>query len=632
MVGILALYAVQFFDVSDSIRALVVSDIAAIAAALTLFGAVALYFWTPSNIIIASFTVYGLLTATTAALVMTSGETNSAYLAFWILLSVFASVFGFWGTGLIVGLLLGFASFIYSNGVDILSLPVLALLVLAGLVPLIVGYIIFHRRPAKADSSQSTFHQLTSELTQETNKSSTVIRAINEGVVAVNAKGIIELINPAAERIIGWGGADAVGLDYKSVLKLTDKADAPLTNANDPVVHVLSTNQDIRTKDLYVTTNGGKRLILSIVVSPIGQLGEGALIVFRDITKEQAEEREMAEFISTASHEMRTPVASIEGYLGLALNPSTAQIDEKARDFITKAHESAQHLGRLFQDLLDVSRAEDGRLSNHPNVVDIVAFIAEVTEGLRPKAEAKQLRLFFKPRTDGNDDQRTLTPVFYANVDNDHLRELVSNLIENAIKYTPSGDVIIDITGDDDHIRISVQDSGIGIPKEDIPHLFQKFYRVDNSATREIGGTGLGLYLSRRLSEVMGGRLWVESEFKKGSTFYLELPRIAREEAMHLIDAASTEIEAQPFQVESVSPILPNTPTEAVADPFIEQVPDVAPAVETTSTPPLPQPTVETPMPTSAPSQAPTLAAIEQNPTQYTQARTDASIAIPPRR
>ena len=87
-------------------------------------------------------------------------------------------------------------------------------------------------------------------------------------------------------------------------------------------------------------------------------------MIFRDITKEKAEEREQAEFISTASHEMRTPVASIEGYLGLALNPATANIDEKARDFITKAHESAQHLGRLFQDLLDISKAEDGRLKN----------------------------------------------------------------------------------------------------------------------------------------------------------------------------------------------------------------------------------------------------------------------------
>src|SRR5690606_4513614 len=99
---------------------------------------------------------------------------------------------------------------------------------------------------------------------------------------------------------------------------------------------------------------------VSLVASPVGGPGSGIIIVFRDITKEKAEEREQAEFISTASHEMRTPVASIEGYLGLALNPATAQVDEKARNYITKAHEAAQHLGRLFQDLLDTARAEDG--------------------------------------------------------------------------------------------------------------------------------------------------------------------------------------------------------------------------------------------------------------------------------
>ena len=126
-----------------------------------------------------------------------------------------------------------------------------------------------------------------------------------------------------------------------------------------------STNTASVTDKFSLTTGSGKKLIVSLVVSPIGDIGSGVIIVFRDITKTKSDEREQAEFISTASHEMRTPVASIEGYLGLALNPNTAQIDQKARDFIEKAHASAQHLGRLFQDLLDVSKADDGRLSNY---------------------------------------------------------------------------------------------------------------------------------------------------------------------------------------------------------------------------------------------------------------------------
>ncbi|MCA9340486.1 MAG: HAMP domain-containing histidine kinase, partial [Candidatus Saccharibacteria bacterium] len=220
----------------------------------------------------------------------------------------------------------------------------------------------------------------------------------------------------------------------------------------------------------------------------------------------------------------------------------TAKIDDKAREFIMKAHASAQHLGRLFQDLLDVTKAEDGRLSNNPKVIDLVVFVNGVIEELKVKAEEKKLRLFFKPATDDTQGSlRTVEPVFFVNLDADHLHEVLSNLIENAIKYTPAGEVLIEIKGDEERVVVSITDSGIGIPTEDIPHLFQKFYRVDNSDTREIGGTGLGLYLCRRLVETMGGRIWVESEYKKGSTFSIELPRITHTEATHLIDLAAQE-------------------------------------------------------------------------------------------
>src|SRR5690606_37888738 len=155
------------------------------------------------------------------------------------------------------------------------------------------------------------------------------------------------------------------------------------------------------------------------------------------------------EFISTASHEMRTPVASIEGYLGLALNPQTATIDQKARDFIIKAQEAAQHLGRLFQDLLDVSKSEDGRLTSVPKVLDVVPFIATIVEGLTQTAADKGLQLKFVPG-EGNNTERGIKkvmPVYFVNLDNDHIREVVDNLIENAIKYTLAGSVSVDITG-----------------------------------------------------------------------------------------------------------------------------------------------------------------------------------------
>ena len=125
--------------------------------------------------------------------------------------------------------------------------------------------------------------------------------------------------------------------------------------------------------------------------------------------------------------------------------------------------------------------------------------------------------------------------MFFIHADRDHLHEVLNNLFENAIKYTPSGKVSVNVVGDNDNIKISVTDSGIGIPAEDLPHLFEKFYRVDNSETRSIGGTGLGLFLSRKLTESIGGSLSVTSEYQKGSTFTVQLPRITRETADKLL-------------------------------------------------------------------------------------------------
>jgi PAS domain S-box-containing protein len=414
-----------------------ISDIAAISAGITFLYCFVTYLWVPEkHLHIASFVAYILLVVTAAVLIWSTGGIGSAFIALWLCLAVFASVFGLWGNAAIVLIALGYGTYLTLQP-NTVSYDHLVTLGFISITPLIASFIIFHRRTQS--SSSSTYHNLASELSQATSKAEVVINAIDEGVIAINNRGVIELINPAAQRIVGWGDHDAVGLDYRSVLKLTDKEDKAPSDAENPIGQVLTTGRDIHTKDFYVTTSGGKRLILSLVVSPIGQLGQGAIIVFRDITKEQAEEREQAEFISTASHEMRTPVASIEGYLGLALNPQTAQIDAKARDFIEKAQGAAQHLGRLFQDLLDVSKAEDGRLSNHPSVVDVTSFASEVAEGLRPKASEKQLRLTYKPDIEAVGSERTLAPVFYATVDNDHLREIISNLIENAIKYTPSG-------------------------------------------------------------------------------------------------------------------------------------------------------------------------------------------------
>lgn len=414
------------------------------------------------------------------------------------------------------------------------SLPININIILGGCTFLaIITVLIGLRQSHESADKNEAYHTLARELSQVSNKSEIVINAIGDGVIAVDGKGIVQLINPAAEALTGWARQDAVSLDYRSIFKLQNNKSEPLADDIGPVQQVLRGGDSTAHNDLMLETNSGKIINISLLVSPVGQLGSGAIIVFRDITNEISENKQRAEFVSTASHEMRTPVAAIEGYLGLALNPATAVIDDKARAYLTKAHESAQHLGRLFQDLLDVSKAEDGRLKNAPVIVEVVSFLRDSCAMLAPKAEEKGLALIFQPDV-SEDSTNLITPVFYTYVDQDHLRETFSNLIDNAIKYTKEGSVTANITGTDDRITISITDTGIGIAREDIPHLFQKFYRIDNTETREIGGTGLGLYLCRRLVESMGGRLWLQSEQGQGSTFFVELQRTSNDDVQRL--------------------------------------------------------------------------------------------------
>ena len=513
-----------------------VSDLAAGVAGVGSLIVLILCFWLPRKHEIGIGIFVYLLTVTVAATtIITSGGVVSPFLVMWIIVAIFAGFFG----AIILGIM-GFLVILQIIATSVqqgINIQFIIGYLFFGFLPLIFSLVLWIRRQKTDDNTSN----LENRLSAVESKSDVVINAIDDGVLAISRDGNIELINPSAQQIIGWDQGDALGLSWKSVLKLVTSDGKDVEDLENPITQSLSKNQPTHNDKLFLLTSSEKRILVSIVSSPVGTDGEGIIVVFRDITKEKAEEREQAEFISTASHEMRTPVASIEGYLGLALNPATAHIDEKARDFITKAHESAQHLGRLFQDLLDISKVEDGRMKNNPKVINVNEFLKDIFDGLATKADEKQLNYIFMPDIVGESKEKSLQPIFYANIDPDHFREVVSNLIENAIKYTPSGEVVVNITGDDKQISVSVKDSGIGIPAEDIPHLFQKFYRVDNSDTREIGGTGLGLYLSRRLAEAMSGNLRVESKYKEGSTFYLEIPRMNSSDAKQRLESAEIE-------------------------------------------------------------------------------------------
>ena len=592
-----------------------VSDLAAGVAGIGSLIVLILCFWLPRKYEteIGIF-VYLLTVAVAAVTIITSGGVVSPFLVMWIIVAIFAGFFGVIILGMMgILVILQIIAISVQQGINV---QFIIGYLFFGFLPLIFSLVLWIRRQKTDDNTSN----LENRLSAVESKSDVVINAIDDGVLAVSKDGNIELINPSAQQIIGWDQGDALGLNWKSVLKLVTSDGKDVEDLENPIAQSLSKNQPTHNDKLFLLTSSEKRILVSIVSSPVGTDGEGIIVVFRDITKEKAEEREQAEFISTASHEMRTPVASIEGYLGLALNPATAHIDEKARDFITKAHESAQHLGRLFQDLLDISKVEDGRMKNNPKIINVNEFLKDIFDSLATKADEKQLNYIFMPDIIDEGKEKSLQPIFYANIDPDHFREVVSNLIENAIKYTPSGEVVVNVTGDDKQISVSVKDSGIGIPAEDIPHLFQKFYRVDNSDTREIGGTGLGLYLSRRLAEAMSGNLRVESKYKEGSTFYLEIPRMNSSEAKQRLESAEVEKpeDKTPNSLDSEkNEIATEEKTENVVTENNSEIVDSNPAVIAISenpnpaTPAVPTTQPEIPQPARNSSE-PTLAEIEE--------------------
>ncbi len=434
-----------------------------------------------------------------------------------------------------------------------LSIHIVHILIGAGIAVLVLVPIFWWRtrRAQKAGAAQGEAQAAAGkhEARSERIKSDIILSGIEDGVIVVGADHIIQLFNPGAARISGWPTKEAENLEYRSVFKLMDAKGKPYELDQDPFEQVFKHATAVRDAQAFLLTKSKRQIPVEVNVSPImanPTTVSAAVGVFRDVTQERQAEQQRAEFISTASHEMRTPVAAIEGYLALALNAKVANIDNKARSYLEKAHASTQHLGKLFQDLLTSAKAEDGRISSHPQVVEIGNLLEQVTDTLRFTAQNKGLKTEFIVGTNSIDTQshtiagsKVVQPLYYAYVDPDRLREAITNLFDNAVKYTETGKITIGLTGDDKVVQFYVQDSGSGIPNEDIPHLFQKFYRVDNTATRTIGGTGLGLFICRKIVELYDGRIWVESELGKGTTFYINLPRLDTKKAAELQSSAN---------------------------------------------------------------------------------------------
>lgn len=411
-----------------------------------------------------------------------------------------------------------------------------------------------------------------------------VLNSIEEGVIIVHPSGVVLLSNPAAMRMLGVNDTSAIlNVQIRSLLRLENGEGMKLEDSVNPVLLAINSGEKYSTRDFVLVNliEQRKPVAISVVSTNSGQ--NERIITLRDISRELEEEGEQTEFISTASHEMRTPVASIEGYLGLALNPKTATIDERARKYLEEAHTSSKHLGRLFKDLLDVTKLDDKKIRVQLSPVEMTSTVRSIANGQVPQMSEKGIHYTFGSNgTSTSGNGRFLNQEVYASVDIDFLREAVNNLVENAIKYTAEGGGIwVNVRGDDDRVLINVTDTGIGISPDDLKHVFQKFYRADNSQTRTVGGTGLGLYLVKQRVEAMGGKVWAESSFGEGSTFYLSFPRITAEEYQRRKQIASN-IEAMSTQKQA-TPTVPQAETQAPQTPVAASPADTPLAPTTTN-------------------------------------------------
>ena len=456
-----------------------------------------------------------------------------------------------------------------------------------------------------------------------------VLNTTDSGVIIVLPTGVIEYINPAAVSLLGGQMAqNFLGAKLEDILKLENGQGVAIPAQNNLVFYAVNNGQNYTTRGYFLVNLQGQKKPVAFKVITAHSPKNERIVTFYDITSELEAESEQAEFISTASHEMRTPVASIEGYLGLALNPKTATIDERAKKYLEEAKKSSQHLGKLFRDLLDVTKLDDKRIKAHLTPIEVTSTVRSIAEGQIPKMSEKNIHFTFGSSSSANmNGGRVINQEVFAAVDVDFLREIINNLIENAIKYTNNGGGIwVNVRGDGDRVLINVTDTGIGISPEDSKHVFQKFYRADNSETRTIGGTGLGLYIVKERVEAMSGSTWVESTFGEGSTFYVAFPRLTYEEYLR---RKQIEANTQAMTPQNTTDSTPNTSNPGISEPNENQTP--APmqfSTETTTPNQVAAPvstTMNMPVQAEAPMQAPTVSAM---PTQAP-APTESTISAP---
>jgi len=381
-------------------------------------------------------------------------------------------------------------------------------------------------RPARDDAVGAAgrlarrFNQVAPELEsrierleEERHQLQAVLSGMAEGVVAVDSRRRLVFANPAAERLFGLG-PDANGRLVAELIRVPPVQDA--------VAATLAGGEPYR-GEVVVPGRGlaaaNPALALAVQGTPLpGSPPSGAVLVFHDVTELRRLERMRQDFVANASHELKTPLASIKAYTETLLDWALHD-DEVNGRFLGLIDEQVDRLNALIHDMLSLSKLESGQEPYRHEPTALAPVVRRCVEGQRDRAEAKGLAL-------GLAIDRLEDDVL-VRADAEALRQILDNLIDNAIKYTAAGgSVEVGARLDGDEVVLSVADTGVGIPRDDLPRIFERFYRVDKARSREIGGTGLGLSIVKHLVQSLGGQVQVESRSGLGSTFIVRLARV----------------------------------------------------------------------------------------------------------
>jgi PAS domain S-box-containing protein len=351
-------------------------------------------------------------------------------------------------------------------------------------------------------------------LALEKERDETLLESMNEGMVALDEQGKIVLINSVA--------VDMFGLDPKATnVSFAEKVSLLSQQGKDVSPEMLPSNTLTTgevVEEVYMLKNEGEhKVLVNISASPI-KLEErvaGAILVIRDVTKEREVDRMKTEFISLASHQLRTPLSAIKWFSEMLLNGDAGELKPEQKDFTKNISDSTDRMVDLVNSLLNISRIESGRIIVDPKPTDLKELIGGIVNDLKAKTEERQQTLIISVHSE----------LPKINLDSRLIGQVYLNLLTNAVKYTPkNGEISVTVSKKGNDVISQVTDNGYGIPKSQQGRVFEKFFRAENVAKFETDGTGLGLYLIKAVVESSGGKIWFESEEGKGTSFWFTLP------------------------------------------------------------------------------------------------------------